>query len=88
MTVANQQKPDQQKRTFRVYLLSGLVDIGLAAVIGFVGLDFVEGEPTARTLHMIGAGLFVVMGVATIWYGRHCASKAGGDAGSVFRVEG
>ena len=88
MTVPSGQRPDQQKRTFLVYLLSGLMDIGLAAVIGFLGLDFVAGEPTVRTLHMIGAGLFVAMGVATIWYGRRCAAKSEGDSGSVFKIGG
>ncbi len=75
-----------ERRRRLVFLLSGLLDIGLAAVIGLLGLEFVDGAATFDRIHMIGAGLLVVMGVATIWCGR--APKARDDAGSVFKVEG
>lgn len=79
---------EQRRRLLLIYQLSGLMDIGLAAVIGFLGLEFVEGEPKVDIIHMIGGGLLVLVGVATIWYGRSRYGLRLGDERSsqVFRM--
>lgn len=78
---------DQDSRF--VFYLSGLLDLTLAGVIGFLGLEFVDGEATLDRNHMITAALLVVMGVATLWCGLGRAPKGEDEdedeAASIFK---
>lgn len=74
---------DQDSR-FLIHL-SGLLDVSLAGLIGFLGLEFVDGQATFDRNHIIVAALLVALGLVTIWCGRDRAPKAEDEAPSVFR---